>query len=144
MWNLRVGQKRLCMSLWFSFLECMFLENRIAKFVHIELLGVGSGHLCGLSDNMINYKILFVLKWNTYTNKLNWGQVTIGYKHEACWLVKYSLTINSKLTFELVILSLSNVKSWPIFLWTDLDMGDSSSCSGSGSSFGRFSDRLDK
>jgi len=57
MWNIRVGQKRLCISLWFSFLECMFLENRIAKFVHIELLGLGSGHLCGLHENIYLYSI---------------------------------------------------------------------------------------
>jgi hypothetical protein len=90
-----------------------------------------------LFDNEIFKKYL-----NTYTNKLNWGHVTIGCLHEACWLVKYSVTIDSKLTFELVLLSASDVISWSIFLWTDLDIGDSSSCSSSG--FGRISDRLDK
>lgn len=47
-WNIRVGQKRLCISLWSSFFERILLANRIAKFVHIVFLGLGSGHLCGL------------------------------------------------------------------------------------------------
>ena len=67
MWKLRVGQKRLCMSLWFSFLECMFLENRIAKFVHIELFGLGSGHLCGLYENMIKYLGIYLFENETLT-----------------------------------------------------------------------------
>lgn len=39
--NLRDGIKRLKTSLWSSLLECIFLENRTAKFVSTKLLGFG-------------------------------------------------------------------------------------------------------
>jgi len=62
-----VGQKRLCISLWFSFLECIFLETRKARFVNIELLGLGSGHLCGLYENMIKYLGIYLFENETLT-----------------------------------------------------------------------------
>ena len=33
-----------------------------------------------------------------YSNKLNCGHVTIGFLHKACWFVKYSVIIESKVT----------------------------------------------
>lgn len=34
----------------------------------------------------------------TYTNKLNCGHVAMGFLHKACWLVRYSVMIESKVT----------------------------------------------
>lgn len=41
--------------------------------------------------------ILFVY---THTNRLNCGQVTMGFLHSACWLVRYSVMIESSVTWH--------------------------------------------
>lgn len=35
---------------------------------------------------------------NTHINKLNWGHVAIGFLQRACWLVRYSVIIESNVT----------------------------------------------
>lgn len=72
---------------------------RITKLLAEWTRGFGSGHLWGLTtenSHRQSNKTRGVANWlETYTNRLNWGHVAIGFLQSACWLVRYSVIMES-------------------------------------------------